>query len=468
MILLDRLERLAGVCAIANAVRRGEITAVEIIQNRLDRIERLNPALNCFTQIFADRALEMARAVDVMVQAGQDPGPLAGVPFGVKDNYDVAGRVTSAGSIINRRRAAAKADAIILQRAAKAGAVLVGTQNMDEFAYGFTTENAHYGPTRNPHDHDRSAGGSSGGSAASVAARLTDFSLGTDTNGSIRVPASFCGIFGLKPTFGRLPRTGTFPFVHDLDHLGSFARSPADLAAIYDAIQGHDDHDVACAQRAIQPTSPALRKLDQSFDVAVLGGWFHDMADEQGHAAVAAVASALGATHRLTLDLAERARAGAFVLTAASGGNLHREALQAQAQDFDPATRDRLLAGLLLPADLVLQAQRIRQVFREQIMAAFRKHDLLIAAATPCTAPLLGQSTIRINGQDVPARPNMGVLTQPLSFVGLPIVTVPVVRAGLPIGIQIIAPPWREDAALAAAARLEAEGIVQTAVADAC
>jgi len=193
VILLDRLERLAGVCAIATAVRRGEITAVEIIQNRLDRIERLNPALNCFTQIFADRALEMARAVDVMVQAGQDPGPLAGVPFGVKDNYDVAGRVTSAGSIINRRRAAAKADAIILQRAAKAGAVLVGTQNMDEFAYGFTTENAHYGPTRNPHDHDRSAGGSSGGSAASVAAGLTDFSLGTDTNGSIRVPASFCG-----------------------------------------------------------------------------------------------------------------------------------------------------------------------------------------------------------------------------------------------------------------------------------
>jgi Asp-tRNA(Asn)/Glu-tRNA(Gln) amidotransferase A subunit family amidase len=225
------------IAATARAVREGRRSAVALIEARLERIERLDPALNCFTAIMAERALREAAVIDAMVAAGRDPGPLAGIPFGVKDNYDVAGRVTAAGSIVNRSRAPASGDAILVQRLNRAGAVLVGTQNMDEFAYGFTTENAHYGATRNPHDRLRSAGGSSGGSAAAVAAGLCDFALGTDTNGSIRVPASFCGLFGIKPTFGRLPRTGTFPFVHDLDHLGGFARNVADLALVYDTVQ---------------------------------------------------------------------------------------------------------------------------------------------------------------------------------------------------------------------------------------
>jgi AtzE family amidohydrolase len=373
--------------------------------------------------------------------------------------------VTTAGSIVNLARPEADEDAVLLQRLTRAGAVLVGTQNMDEFAYGFTTENAHYGATRNPRDTGRSAGGSSGGSAAAVAAGLVDFSLGTDTNGSIRVPASFCGIFGLKPTYGRLPRTGTFPFVHDLDHLGPFARSVEDLTLVYDAVQGFDRGDAACADRAAEPVLPALRRGSHG-RVAVLGGWFDAMADAQGRAAVAAVADALGARGTVTLPGAERARAAAFVLTAASGGNLHREALKERAGDFDPATRSRLLAGLLLPADLVLQAQRVRQEFLAEVMAAFRHHDLLLAPATPCAAPLLGQPTIRVGGAEVPTRPNIGVLTQPLSFVGLPIVAVPVRGATLPIAVQIVAPPWREDLALRAAARIEAEGIAGLEMAE--
>lgn len=466
MMVLDRPIDLIGARAIGAAVRAGRLSAVAVLESRLVRIARLNPRLNAFSAVLEDRARREAAAVDAMVAAGRDPGPLAGVPFGVKDNYDVAGRTTTAGSIVNLALPEAAEDAVLLRRLTRAGAVLLGTQNMDEFAYGFTTENAHYGATRNPRDTGRSAGGSSGGSAASVAAGLADFSLGTDTNGSIRVPSSFCGIFGLKPTYGRLPRTGTFPFVHDLDHLGPFARSVEDLALVYDSVQGHDRGDAACAERPAEPALPGLGARDVGLRVGVLDGWFREMADAQGLAAVDAVADALGARRRALLPGAERARAAAFVLTSASGGNLHIEALKTRAGDFDPATRSRLLAGALLPANLVLQAQRFRQMFLAEVMAAFRDHDLLLAPATPCAAPLLGQPTIRIGDQDLPTRANIGVLTQPLSFVGLPIVAVPVRGAALPIGVQIIAPPWREDLALRAAARLEADGVAGMEMAE--
>ena len=475
MKLLDHDIDLLGIAAIARAVREGRLSAVALIESRLARIERLNPRLNAFREILGDRARREAEAVDAMVAAGRDPGPLAGIPFGVKDNYDVAGRITTAGSIINLERPSATADAVLLQRLTRSGAVLVGAQNMDEYAYGFTTENAHYGATRNPLDTERSAGGSSGGSAASVAAGLCDFALGTDTNGSIRVPSSFCGIFGLKPTFGRLPRSGTFPFVHELDHLGPFARSVADLALVYDMVQGFDAGDAACADRPAEPTHAALATA-WTGSAALLDGWFETLADAKGRAAAARVAEALGGTARVSLPGARQARAAAFVMTSASGGNLHRDALRRRAADFDPATRDRLLAGLLLPADAVLQAQRFRTLFREQVMEVFRHHDLLIAPATPCAAPLLGQPTIEVDGQPVPTRANIGLLTQPLSFVGLPIVAVPIMgpiagsaaEAGLPIGVQLIGPPWREDLALQAAAHLERLGVAHAQSVEPC
>ena len=444
----------------ARAVRTGRLSARAILESLLERIERLNPSLNCFTAVLADRARAEADAVDALVSAGKDPGPLAGVPFGVKDNYDVAGRTTLAGSIVNRHLPPAARDAVLARRMSLAGGVLVGVQNMDEYAYGFTTENAHYGATCNPLDLRRSAGGSSGGSGAAVAASLCDFSLGTDTNGSIRVPASFCGLFGLKPTYGRLPRTGTFPFVHELDHLGVLARGAQDLALVYDLAQGHDAEDAACVDLPVSPTLPTLNE-PLTGRIAVLDGWFSGCADEQGRDAVARVARALGATGTITLPGAAKARAAAFVLTSASGGNLHFPMLRERAGDFDPATRDRLLAGALLPANAIQQAQRQRALFREEVMEALRHHDLLLAPATPCPAPLLGQPTIPVNGAELPTRPNIGLMTQPLSFVGLPIVAVPVRNGPLPIAVQLIAAPWREDTALRAAAQLERMCVAQ-------
>src|SRR5260221_5708953 len=220
----------SGATELAAAVRDGHISAARITRDTLDAIEKRDPAYNCFTAVTADRALREADSVDRALASGHDPGPLAGVPYAVKNLFDVAGLVTLAGSKINRDHAPAGNDATAIQRLAAAGAVLVGALNMDEYAYGFTTENSHEGPTRNPHDLARSAGGSSGGSAAAVAAGQVPFTLGSDTNGSIRVPSSLCGIFGLKPTYGRLPRNGSYPFVASLDHPGPFARSARDLA----------------------------------------------------------------------------------------------------------------------------------------------------------------------------------------------------------------------------------------------
>jgi AtzE family amidohydrolase len=450
--------------AIAGAVRGRKITATRVAEESLLRIEARNPALNAFTAVLAERALAEAHAVDAAIADGNDPGALAGVPYGIKDLFDVAGLRTLAGSIINRDLPPAKQDAVLVRRMAQNGAILLGTQTMDEYAYGFTTENAHDGTTRNPHDATRVAGGSSGGSAASVAAGLGEVALASDTNGSIRVPASFCGVFGLKPTYGRLPRTGTFPFVFDLDHLGPLARTAEDLALVYDALQGADPHDPACAGRAIEPAMPHLPHAPPKLRIGILDGWFHDHADFSARAAVTHVADALGACTTVSLPGAEAARASAFLITAAQGANLHLANLRARAADFDPATRDRLLAGALLPAACVLQAQRVRRWFSEQATEVFRAFDILLAPATPCVATRIGQETLELHGHSYPARPSIGLLTQPLSCIGLPIVCVPVCRAGaLPIGVQIIAAPWRETLALQVAAHLERIGAVGAA-----
>ncbi|HTH98845.1 MAG TPA: AtzE family amidohydrolase [Stellaceae bacterium] len=446
---------------IAAKVKAGEITAVAVAQAALADIGSQNPALNCFTTILADRALKDARAVDAKVKAGQDPGPLAGVPFGVKDLYDVEDVVTLAGSKILADNPPQPADGLPVARLKAAGAVLLGCCNMDEFAYGFSTENMHYGATRNPRDPARITGGSSGGSAAAVGAGMVALSMGSDTNGSIRVPASFCGIFGLKPTYGRLPRTGSFPFVPDLDHIGPFARSTADLALAYDVLQGFDASDAACVDRPVEPASAGLRNGIAGLKAGVLDGWFESGASDDALDAVARVAQALGPTRKVTLEHADVARSAAFCITCSTGSALHLERLKARPQDFDFATRDRFYAGALLPAMVLVRAQRFRRRFLEQALKLFGEVDVLLAPATPNVAPFIGQKMMMLNGVEVSARANIGLYTQPISFIGLPVVTVPLwTKDGLPIGVQIIAPPWAEAMALQVAAFLEQQGIV--------
>lgn len=443
--------------ACADAVRSGQVSPTDLVQQVLSSIQALDPKLNAFTTVLADQALAQAAQLQQTLAEGQDPGPLAGVPFAVKNLFDIEGCVTLSGSWINREQPPASRDAAAVAKLKAAGAILVGALNMDEYAYGFVTENTHYGPVHNPHHLKHIAGGSSGGSAAVVAAGIVPISLGSDTNGSVRVPAALCGIWGLKPTYGLISRAGMGLFCASLDHVGTFARSVRDTALMLDLLQGYDPQDPVSAERSVD-----LSQLEQGVEglsCAALGGYFAQGSQPQVQAALSRVMQALNSDREVEIPEAARARAAAYLITASEGANLHLEDLRIRPQDFDPATRDRFLAGALLPSQWVIQAQRFRAWYRQQVQQIFRAVDILVAPTTPCVAPLIGQTLMEMDGVEVLLRPNLGLYTQPLSLIGLPVISVPVTQPGcLPIGIQLIAAPFQEAKLLRVAHHLQEQG----------
>ncbi|CAJ0992499.1 AtzE family amidohydrolase [Pantoea sp. Nvir] len=443
--------------SLQQALKCGDFSAREVAQQTLLRIKK-RQVLNAWTDITAKRMLYEADEVDAQLRRGDNLPPLAGIPYAVKNLFDVAGYTTLAGAALFQDRPAAEKDAWAVNRLSHAGALLSGMLNMDAYAYGFTTENTHFGTTRNPHDLTRVAGGSSGGSAAAVAAGLVHFSLGTDTNGSIRVPASLCGIFGLKPTFGRLSRSGSHPFVPSLDHIGFFARCVTDLSQVYDILQGRDINDAFQADHPCDPTLTGLKNTGQR--CALLSGFFSTWCDDDARDVLMRVTRTLDIQDEVMLPEAELARSAAFILTAAESGNHYLRALRTSPKLFEPTSRERLLAGAMLPATWYVQAQRFRRYFQKKVLPLFEHFDVMIAPATPCTAPLIGQENIRINSMDMPSCTSMGLLTQPISFLGLPVCSVPLAtKSGLPIGLQLIAAPFNEAAVLNVAFYLEQQGV---------
>jgi len=455
---------------IVRAVKGGEMLAEEALEHCIARIEATDSKVNAFTDGTFERALREARAVDRKRASGETLPLLAGLPYAVKNLYDIEGITTRAGSRVRDGEPPAAADAVLVERLRNAGAVLVGALNMDEFAYGFTTENSHHGPTRNPRDPTRIAGGSSGGSAAAVAAGQVPVALGSDTNGSIRVPASLCGVFGLKPTFGRLSRRGTFPFVASIDHLGPFARSVEDLAAAYDALQGPDPLDPGCHATRVQPASAQIHASLRGLRICTLGGYFEDNAGPTARRTLEIAATALHAAPGVEWPDAALGRIAAFVITASEGGSLHLPLLRERAAEFEPLSVDRFIAGALQPVEWYVRAQRFRARYRAGVQALFEQWDVLLAPATPVQAPLIGTEHIEIAGKAMPARPSMGLLTQPISLAGCPVVAVPLWPEGpgkLPLGVQVIAAPWREDLALRVARALEVVGAAKSPVSGA-
>jgi AtzE family amidohydrolase len=449
---------------MTSVVRAGEVSARELLEGCITRIASTDARVNAFTGKTLVRARQEADTVDARRRRGEALGSLAGVPYAVKNLFDIQGVSTLAGSKINRSHEAACADAFLVQQMKAAGAVLVGALNMDEYAYGFTTENTHYGPCRNPHDLTRIAGGSSGGSGAAVAAGQVPLTLGSDTNGSIRVPSSLCGVWGLKPTFGRLSRRGSYPFVYSIDHLGPMASSLAGLALAYDALQSPDPLDPGCHALQVQAVGPLMGAGLESHGlrVGVLGGYFHDHAGPAARAAVALAAHTLGANAQVLWPDAALARAAAFIISASEGGSLHLNDLRVRTDDFEPLSVDRFISGAVQPADWYVRAQRFRRVYRDKVNALFQDWDVLLTAATPVSAPTIGTEWLDINGVQQPCRASMGLLTQPISFAGCPVVAAPMWptgAGGLPIGVQIIAAPWREDLAFRAAQLLSAAGV---------
>jgi aspartyl-tRNA(Asn)/glutamyl-tRNA(Gln) amidotransferase subunit A len=424
---------------IAAAVRAGAVAATALATRAIAALEADTHV--AVTRVLATRALAEAAAVDATIARGEDPGPLAGVPYGVKDLFDIKSLPTTAGSAVRADAASATADAEAIRRLKAAGAVLTCTLNMDEFAYGFATINAGYGTTRNPHDPQRLAGGSSGGSAAVVAAGIVPFALGSDTNGSIRVPASLCGLYGLKPAHASLPLAGTFPFAESFDDIGPFTASLQDMALVWEVLLGQG-----------LPQAPGVIRI------ARVGGRFRQNADPAQLAAIDAIAPQ---ARLIELPDVARARSAAFLITAYEGGHLHRETLVTNALAYDPAVRDRLIAGALLPQELYAKAKAFRANFLAGLNSLIADFDVLLAPATPCTAPLIDDPRIMIDGALSPARADLGIHTQPITFTGLPSLAVPLRRPGqLPLGLQLIGKPGGEGALLALAARLENDGII--------
>src|SRR5246500_2752429 len=313
---------------IAQAVAARKITALSVTEAALARIRQHDTVLNSFTDVTAERAVGRACAIDAALAAGEKVGPLAGVPFAVKNLFDVKGLSTRAGSRINRDLPPAARDATLIERMEASGAVLVGALNMGEYAYDFTGENVHDGPSRNPHDPTRMSGGSSGGSGSAVGGALVPIALGSDTNGSIRVPSSFCGVFGLKPTYGRLSRARSFPFVASFDHFGPLTRSVADLALAYDAMQGPDAADAACTTRPVEPASPALAQGIGDLRIAVAGGYFQKNVFAEAVEAVGRVSKALKVSRTVEIPEAARARSAAYVISTCEGASLHLDRLR--------------------------------------------------------------------------------------------------------------------------------------------
>ncbi|MDE1916555.1 MAG: AtzE family amidohydrolase [Sphingomonadales bacterium] len=431
------------VTGIAQAVRRGQVSARAVTQAALDRIAARDAEIRAVTRLLTERALQMADALDACIVAGEDPGPLAGVPIGIKALFDIKGLPTTAGAAMRVDAPAAEDDAAVLQRLTGAGAIPVAVLNMDEYAYGFVTVNAHFGTTRNPRDTARLAGGSSGGSAAAVAAGMLPLTWGSDTNGSIRVPAALCGVWGFRPAHGSVPEEGSFPFVPMLDTLGPFAATL-------------DDLETGLAVAMGRPVAPL-----SALSVARLDGWFVTHAIDAYEEIFSAIGRVLGTMPMAHLPRVEAARAAAFFITGHDGGRLHRAELAQRPLAFDPETRDRLLAGNLVPTDLRDRAADFGAWFRARALDLLDRYDVLLAPATPDVAPLIDNPVIHTGDGPAPARANLGMLAQPISLAGLPVLCAPVSRPGkLPLGLQLIGAPGREGALFDLAARLESGGVL--------
>lgn len=448
---------------LAADVASGRRKAGDIIEDALGRLAAAE-RLGAVTRVYAERARAKAGRIDVARARGEKLGPLAGVPFAAKDLFDVQGFATGAGSHITAGNPPAAEDADALASLETAGAILIASTAMDELAYGFAGDSERDGAVINPRatgpaGEPLSTGGSSSGSAALVAAGVVPIALGSDTNGSVRVPAALCGIAGLKPTYGRLSRGGVYPFVGSLDHVGPLAAHVGDLALAYDALQGWSPRDPVQSARETEPVAetsptapmPRARRLAGYFSAPLHG----DIAD-----AVDSACATLGASQSAELALAEAGRAAAFVITNAEGGQRHLDALIAHPERFGPMVRDRLRAGALAPAIWVARAQQLRRRLSRQLADLLVQTDVLIAPATPFPAFPIGAETVTVEGQSLTTRLDVGRFTQALTLTGVPIAVVTKTgeRSGLPVGVQIIGRAFREDQVLAAAGRLQAAG----------
>jgi aspartyl-tRNA(Asn)/glutamyl-tRNA(Gln) amidotransferase subunit A len=452
----------------AELLRQKKISPVDLATACLDRIERLNPLLNAFITVTHDSALAEARAAESEIQHGRWRGPLHGIPIGLKDLIDTAGVRTTCGSALFADRVPTE-DAEVVQRLKRAGAVLLGKQNLQEFAYGGTSASSHFGPVRNPWNPEHIAGGSSGGSAAAVAAGMCFAAIGSDTGGSIREPAAFCGIVGLKPTYGRVSTRGVFPLSWSLDHVGPLCRNVRDTALMLEAIAGYDARDPTCVDWPTEPYSEALNaKTD--FRIGLVRQPFFEEIDGDIELAMN---EAIEVIRRILLSLWERLGEGAQHsdrVTPLSELDLppvptnvavpeiyavHKDSYANSPELYRPWMQDRLAHAAAADTAAYVTDRFALERVRRTVNDVFAEVDLLITPTTP-VPPITIEEAL-----NMPTPPPSGEVwlrnTRPFNAYGLPAISIPCgfTSAGLPIGLQIAGPRFGEGRVLAFAHAFE-------------
>jgi aspartyl-tRNA(Asn)/glutamyl-tRNA(Gln) amidotransferase subunit A len=447
----------------AQALRKRRLSAVELATAAISRIDRANPSLRAFITVTADYALERARLADAELAAGNDRGPLHGIPMAVKDLFATRGVLTTAGSKVFEHWAP-DFDSTVVERLEQAGAVMLGKLNMHELAYGITSANPHFGAVRNPWNADHSPGGSSGGSGAAVAANIVYAAMGTDTGGSIRIPAAFCGVVGLKPTYGRVSRHGVLPLAYSLDHVGPLTRSVHDAALVLNAIGGPDARDDSASRHPAVDYTPEEGCSIRGLRIGFPGNFFFERLDgdvEWSVRGACARAESLGAVVKPIVipDMSAINAIGRVILLAEASA--HMEPYLGDRHRFGADVLSLLDQGRMVAATDYVNAQRLRRRAQRQFDMLWQEVDCLLTPTTPTTAPRNGEQTIRLGGAEEDVRLATTRLVRGINVLGLPALSMPcgLSGSGLPIGLQIIGPAFEEALILRIGAALEAGGV---------
>ena len=448
------------------AIRSGELKSTALVEEYRRNIDRHDDFYNAFVHLVDERALQEAAVLDGELEAGRLRGPLHGIPLAVKDNVDTLGADTTAGSrILEGSRP--REDAPLVARLREAGAVIMGKTNMDEFAYGFTTENRHYGNARNPYDPERVAGGSSGGSALAVALAMSSGAIGTDTNGSIRVPASLCGLTGLRPTYGRVSRRGIVPLAASFDQAGPITHSARDAALILSVIAGHDPEDPESRNVETPDYPAALEAPCPSFRIGVPNEHFFEGAEDAVGSGVRAVLEKLASESQdlveLTLNKASTGRESAALITAVESASAATDEMLKNPELFDVAVLGRLKARLEIPHADYERAKEHAAAVREELLKTFETVDIIVTPTCPLLPIRIGEEPREIDGLTVSPSRYLGHYTSVFGLAHLPAMSVPCgfSPSGLPIGMQLVGAPYQETKLLQLARLIErATGLV--------
>lgn len=438
----------------ARALRAREFSPLELTEAYLRRIERLNLRVNAYITVTAERARADARRATEELAAGKLRGPLHGIPVALKDLFETAGIRTTGGAKIHADHVPTQ-DCPVAKRLRDAGTILLGKLNTHEYAYGVTTNNPHYGPTRNPWNLEHIPGGSSGGSGAAIVAGLATATTGTDTGGSIRMPASVCGVVGLKPTYGRVSKAGVLPLSYLFDHAGPITRTVEDAALVLNAIAGYDPADATTVRTPVDDYTAELHGGLRGLRVGIPRGYFFAHLDEE---VAAAVEHAIAQLRRLGAEVrdvdvpgVDAGFAAIFPLVLAEAQEIHAHALRTRPADFGADVLAQLSAPTPDAMSLML-ALRARDALSASMRTALESVDLLVTPTTPIVAARIGQANIRYGGREESVFAAMIRCTGPFNSTGLPALSLPCgfTRAGLPIGLQIAGRPFDEATVLRA------------------